>query len=99
VMVGLGGIFVEVLKDVAIRIAPIGPIEARRMIDGLKGRPLLGRFRGRAALDVDALADAIVRLAAWAAATATAFESIEVNPLYVREKGVVALDALIVPTG
>jgi acyl-CoA synthetase (NDP forming) len=99
VMVGLGGIFVEVLKDVAIRIAPIGPIEASRMIDELNGRPLLDRFRGRAALDVDALAEAIVRLSAWAAAAATEFESIEVNPLYVREKGVVALDALIVPKG
>jgi acetate---CoA ligase (ADP-forming) len=99
VMVGLGGIFVEILKDVAIRIAPIGPVEARRMLDELKGRPLLDRFRGRAALDVDALAEAIVRLSAWAAAATEEFESIEVNPLYVREKGVVALDALIVPKG
>ena len=66
VMFGLGGIFAEVLKDVAFRLAPVTPSVAREMIAEIKGYPLLTGARGKAPADVDALADAIVKLSALA---------------------------------
>lgn len=96
VLVGLGGVLVEVLKDVSFRVAPFGTDEAHRMIDELRGRKLLDGVRGAAPADVDALADALAKLSAFAAANADTVESIDINPLLVREKGAVALDAVIV---
>jgi acetate---CoA ligase (ADP-forming) len=99
VMFGLGGIFVEVFKDVAFRLAPIGLDEARAMIREVKGHALLAGARGRKAADADAIAKALVRLSLLAAANADRFESIDVNPFIVGEKGkgAVAVDAVIVP--
>jgi len=99
VVFGLGGIFVEVLKDVTMRVAPFGRDEARAMIREVKGFPLLDGARGKPKADVEALADALARLSVFAAANADAIESLDVNPLLVRPagKGVVAVDALIVP--
>lgn len=100
VMFGLGGIFVEVLKDVTFRLAPFGEAEARRMIDEIAGKALLAGARGAQPCDVDALAQALAKVSEFAAAHATDVESIDINPLRAlpRGKGVVALDALIVPT-
>jgi len=98
VMVGLGGIFVEIFKDVVLDIAPVTPAEARRMIERLKAAALLHGARGRRAVDIDAIADAVSRLSVLAARQPDAFDSIEVNPLLARAQGAVALDALIVPT-
>lgn len=97
ILVGLGGIFVEVLKDVALDMAPVGPARAKAMIEGLKGAALLKGVRGRPAVDIDAAADAVSRLSVLAARNPGTFDSIEINPLLVRPKGAVALDALIVP--
>lgn len=97
ILVGLGGIFVEVLKDVALDLAPVTPSQARGMIERLKGVALLEGVRGRPPADIDAAADAISRLSVLASANPDAFDSIEVNPLLVRSAGAVALDALIVP--
>lgn len=99
VMCGLGGIFVEVMKDVALRVAPFGEAEAREMIDSLKGAPLLKGARGQAVADIDALAAALSRLSVFAAENADALDSIDINPFIVRPKGegAVAVDALIVP--
>ncbi len=99
VMFGLGGIFVEVFKDVAFRLAPIGLDEARAMIREVKGHALLAGARGRKPADTDAIAKALVRLSYLAAANADRFESIDVNPFIVGEKGTgaVAVDAVIVP--
>ena len=66
VMFGLGGIFAEVLKDVAFRIAPVTKAAALEMIAEIKGYAVLTGARGAAHADVDALADAIVRLSALA---------------------------------
>jgi acetate---CoA ligase (ADP-forming) len=98
-MVGIGGIFVEVLKDVALRIGAVDADEARRMLKELKGYALLAGARGRPAADLDAAADTIAAFSAYALANAGRFESIEINPLLVRAHGhgAVALDALIVP--
>jgi acyl-CoA synthetase (NDP forming) len=99
VLFGLGGVFVEVLRDVTFRVAPFGVEEARRMIGEIRGAALLAGARGRPAVDLDALAEALSRLSVFAAAQAGRFASIEINPLLVRPRGqgVAALDALILP--
>jgi len=99
ILVGLGGIFVEVLRDVALRVGAVDAAEARRMLGELKGFPLLAGARGRPAADLEAAARAIAALSVYALANTGRFESIEINPLLVREagRGAVALDALIVP--
>jgi acetate---CoA ligase (ADP-forming) len=101
VMFGLGGVFVEVMRDVTFRIAPFGPEEARRMIGEIKGAAALEGARGRPPADVDALALALSRLSQIAVAWQGRFTSIEINPLLVRPRGagVAALDALILATG
>jgi succinyl-CoA synthetase beta subunit len=98
VMVGLGGVFVEVLRDVALRVCPVDEAEAVRMIDELKGVALLRGARGRPPADVAALARAIAGLSRFAVATADRIASVDVNPLLVRPagQGVVALDAVLV---
>jgi acyl-CoA synthetase (NDP forming) len=96
VMFGLGGIFVEVLKDVTFRVAPFGVEEARRMIGEIAGRAMFEGARGAAACDVEALARVLVRISEFAAAHAADLESLDINPLRVTSEGVVALDALIV---
>ncbi|MGE5269376.1 MAG: acetate--CoA ligase family protein, partial [Thiohalocapsa sp.] len=100
VMLGLGGIFVEVLRDVTFRIAPFGEEEARRMIGELRGAAMLHGARGQPPCDIDALAAALSKLSLFAAAKRAEFSSIDVNPLLVRPKGegAAALDALIVTT-
>jgi acetate---CoA ligase (ADP-forming) len=97
VLFGLGGIFVEVLKDVTFRIAPFGLDEAHRMIDEVRGRALLDGVRGQPAADVDALALGLCQLSVYAAAHADVIESIDINPFLVMAKGegAVAVDALI----
>ncbi|MDG2286545.1 MAG: acetate--CoA ligase family protein, partial [Alphaproteobacteria bacterium] len=99
VMFGLGGVFVEVLGDVTFRLAPFGLDEAHRMINEIKGIKMLHGARGTAPVDIDALADALVKLSVFAAANADRVSSIDVNPFIVKEKGAVAVDALIVPAG
>jgi succinyl-CoA synthetase beta subunit len=98
VMFGLGGVFVEVMRDVTFRVAPFGPDEARRMIAEIKGAAVLEGARGRPPADIDALAQALARLSQIAVAWQGRFTSIEINPLLVRPRGagVAALDALIV---
>jgi succinyl-CoA synthetase beta subunit len=99
VMFGLGGIFVEILKDITLRIAPFGIEEARRMIREVQGFPLLDGARGRPKADVEALAQALARLSTFAAARADALETLDINPFIVlpEGKGGFAVDALIVP--
>ncbi len=99
VLFGLGGIFVEVLKDVSFRVAPFGIDEARRMIDEVKGRAMLDGVRGAAPVDVEALAETLAQLSVFAAANADRIESIDINPFLVQEKGGIGVDAVIVPTG
>jgi acyl-CoA synthetase (NDP forming) len=99
VMFGIGGVFVEVLKDVSFRVAPFGVDEAHRMIDQIRGRAMLDGVRGAPPSDIAALADALSRLSVFAAANAESIESIDVNPFIVLPKGAAAVDALIVPAG
>jgi acyl-CoA synthetase (NDP forming) len=96
-MVGLGGVFVEVLKDVAFRRCPFDPATAEAMIRGLKGFPLLDGARGRPKADVAALAQALSRLSAFAVAAGPRLASIDVNPVLVlpQGEGCFAADAVI----
>ena len=93
---GLGGIHTELLKDVTHRFAPFDAETAREMIAEIKGAPLLTGYRGKPALDVAALADVLARVSLLIADHAERIAEIDVNPLFVRERGVVAADALIV---
>lgn len=96
-MVGLGGIFVEIMGDVALARAPIDEAQALSMLHSLKAWPLLDGARGHAPADVGALCQAMVALSRFAAANADTVESIDINPLRVFAKGEGAcmLDALV----
>jgi len=96
VMVGLGGVMVEVIRDVSFRIAPFGRADALAMIDALRGRRLLDAHRGRAAVDTGALADALVALSRLAVAAGDTLDSIDINPFVVRPQGALALDAVVI---
>ncbi len=97
VMFGLGGIFAEVMKDVAFRLAPITPAVAREMVEEIKGYPILAGARGKPPADVDALVDALVKLSALAVDLKDHVGELDINPLIVRSRGngVIAADALI----
>jgi acetyltransferase len=98
VVVGLGGVTTELLKDVAIRPAPVTRDDALAMVDGLRGAALLHGFRGTAPCDVDALADTIVDVSRLAADNAGWLAEGDLNPVLVLErgKGVRVVDALLV---
>lgn len=97
VLAGLGGIFVEVLKDVSFRVPPFGEADARAMLDELRSRAVLDGVRGAAAVDVDALVDVIVKVGRLGLDLADVVAEVDVNPLIVTPQGAVALDALVVP--
>ncbi len=95
-LVGLGGVLVEIMRDTALALAPVGLAESRRMLESLKGFKLLQGYRGTPAADLDAVCEAIVRISEFAADFADEIEAIDVNPLLARPDGAIALDALIV---
>ena len=97
-MVGLGGIHVEVLRDVVFSPVPLNRDAAAQLIDRLKGRAILDGVRGAPASDVDALLDVIVKLSQLAADHADTIAEIDLNPVLVHPagEGVSIVDALIV---
>lgn len=95
VMFGLGGVTVELFRDVAFASAPLDRAGALRLIGSVRSAPLLKGWRGSAPVDLDALADAVMRVSQLAAAHAGSIASIEVNPFLINESGGVALDALL----
>ncbi len=96
-MFGLGGIFVEILKDVVFRRCPFGPDVAEEMIRSIKGAPLLLGARGRKKADVKALADTLSRLSAFAMAAGPKLQSIDLNPVFAMPEGegAFAVDAVV----
>jgi acetate---CoA ligase (ADP-forming) len=96
VMFGMGGVMVELFKDVSFAPATLGRDRAREMVRATRAGALLDGFRGRKAGDIDALCGALANLGRLARELGDAIESIDVNPLLVQEQGVVALDALVV---
>ena len=100
VMFGLGGIYVEVLKDVSFRLAPFGRQEAREMVREIKSFPLLKGVRGSKEADIEALVDCIVRFACLVSDFPELAEG-EINPLMVlsKDKGAVAVDVRLILGG
>lgn len=94
VMVGLGGVFVELYKDVAFRLPPLSPAEARSMLGDLKAAPLLTGYRGQAPRDLDALATCACTVAR-IAAEHPEIQEIDLNPVIAHERGCTIVDAKI----
>ncbi len=94
VVVGIGGIFAEALADVAIRLVPIGRVDAEEMLDDLATQALLGPFRGEPAVDREKLVDILVGLSR-AAEADPSIASVDINPLIVVDGEPVAVDALV----
>ena len=87
IVAGLGGIHVEALGDLAFRLLPVDETEAREMLDSLRGRALLGSYRGRPARDVDALVRAMLTAGEIYLGVRDRFADIEINPLTVLAEG------------
>ena len=98
-LVGLGGIHAEVLRDVAVRVLPVDRAEALAMVRELRAFAVLDGARGRSPADLDSLVDTLCALADLALRAGDSLESAEINPLIARsrtEGGCVAVDALVV---
>jgi len=92
---GLGGVFVEVLKDITFRLAPIDQSEALAMTQEIKGSAMLDGYRGQPAADREALAETIAKLSELAVACHDQIEELDINPLVIKGGRLLALDALI----
>ncbi len=97
VVVGAGGVLVELLADRAVGLPPLNHAGARRLIDRLAVRPVLDGVRGAPAADMDAVVSAVVALSTIATELGDRLEALDVNPLRCAPSGVVALDALVIP--
>lgn len=94
-MFGLGGIFVEVLKDVAFRIVPLEKNDASEMINEIKGKKLLEGYRGQDAADIPFLEEMLLKLSALVDGTKGIAE-IDMNPVFAYGQGAVVVDARII---
>lgn len=92
IMFGLGGIFVEIYRDVSFRITPVNSEMARDMILEIKGSPILMGARGRSAADIDAIINVIVKLSEMLEKNPDIVE-LDINPLIVYGENAVAVDA------
>lgn len=95
IMFGLGGVLVEVLKDVAFRIVPLERRDARQIVREIKGYPVLEGVRGQAPADVAALESLILKLSEFVEANPQ-IEELDLNPVFVYADGLIAVDARIV---
>ncbi len=96
-MFGLGGVFVEVLKDVAFRIVPLERRDAAEMVREIQGFPVLEGFRGTPAANLDAIEAMLLQLSEFAEANPEIAE-LDLNPVFARPDGAVAVDARILLT-
>jgi acetate---CoA ligase (ADP-forming) len=93
---GLGGILVELFEDVTFRVPPFDEAEVHRALRELRAFPLLEGMRGSKPADVDALVDVVMKIQRLAVDLAGEVREVDINPLVVRPRGAVALDALVV---
>ncbi|MSQ42433.1 MAG: CoA-binding protein, partial [Dehalococcoidia bacterium] len=94
-MFGLGGVFVEVLKDVAFRIVPLEPRDAAQIVREIRGLPILQGVRGQPAADLPALERLVLAVSRFVAAHPEVAE-LDLNPVFAYPQGAVAVDARIV---
>lgn len=94
-MFGLGGVMVEVLKDVSFRIVPIAPRDAHEMVREIKGFPVLQGVRGQKPVNIAGIEDALLKLSAYVQ-THPLVKEVDLNPVLVYEDGLVAVDARVV---
>lgn len=94
-ILGLGGVFVELLRDTVVAPVPIGPAQAERMIAKLRGAAVLDGFRGGPAVDRKALAEIVCRISELLADQADRMAGLDVNPLICAGDRIVAVDALL----
>lgn len=99
VLCGFGGVEVELTRDVSLALAPVTREQALEMITSLKKAPLLSGFRKLPPLDIEALADALCRVARLATDLQDTIEDIDINPFILGTRGGVAVDAFIVRSG
>ncbi len=94
-MFGLGGVLVEVLKDVSFRIVPLAKRDAREMIREIKGYPLLEGYRGQEPVDVANLEELILKVSSFAEQHPEV-EELDLNPIFAYSDGAVAVDARVI---
>jgi acyl-CoA synthetase (NDP forming) len=94
--VGLGGVWVEIIRDTSLRVLPVDTAEVKRMLGELRGLPMLRGARGTRPADLDALAEAITRVSRAALSLGGSLRALEVNPLWVNGDQIEALDVLII---
>jgi acetate---CoA ligase (ADP-forming) len=98
-VVGTGGVLVELLADRAVALPPVSSGQARRMLGTLRASRLLAGLRGQPAADLDAVTAAITGLSQLATELGDALEALDINPLICGPAGAVAVDALVIPRG
>lgn len=96
IMVGLGGIYTEIFKDVSFRVLPISKDDAHEMLESLKGKAILKGFRGSKPINLDMLTTAITRIASLGTDLAGKYESIDFNPVLVYPESYYVVDAKII---
>src|SRR5919198_1432011 len=96
IMVGLGGIYTEIFKDVTFRVLPITKDDAIEMIEGLKGKQILKGFRGSQPVNIDMLSKALVNIANLGNDMAAYYESIDFNPVIVYPNDYYVVDAKVI---
>lgn len=94
IMFGLGGIFVELFKDVSFRLCPINESEAKEMTKEIKASKILYGYRGSKQLDIAGIVDILVKTSKLAASEGN-IESLDINPVMISEDGAIAVDARI----
>jgi acetyl-CoA synthetase (ADP-forming) len=94
VLFGLGGIFVEVLKDVSLRIAPIDKLEALKMMKEIRGYPILAGARGEKPVNMEKLAEMIVAVSRLI--SENGIQELDLNPVFVNEKDCLAVDVRMI---
>ncbi|MFH2020804.1 MAG: acetate--CoA ligase family protein [archaeon] len=95
IMLGLGGVFVEVMKDISMRIAPVSKFECYSMIEELKGKKLLSGYRGSKPVNKEKIVDIMLRLSALSLKE-TNIEEIDFNPVMADDKNAVVVDARVI---
>jgi acyl-CoA synthetase (NDP forming) len=99
VLLGVGGIYAEILQDTAVCLAPLGESDVLALIDRLRGAALLRGARGRPGVDLAALADVVIRVAELAVDLGEDLEALDMNPVIAGPAGVVVADALLELSG